>query len=209
MSDFDPESCFVFTSSRHRLVPREPSEYVVWSDSIIKIHASESAEEPRRILGSARWCTVCLSSASEDEENLRDVVDAHGDDLINALGTIFDFKTGDFLSDPVSFLTWGDVIYFEGIRVKRGAPARFVAGELIDHVLRSHGGSAAGALFAFGAEDGDYLRDAFKDRGFNVVKREHEVEYYAFDLGARRPPLPPLPEDAKRVRPLGREPGGG
>jgi len=198
-SDFDPESCYVFTKAGQLpLVPREPDDYIVWYQSELRALDSDDLEaEPKRLVGKAEWAIVKCSSAANDDEPLLDVFDAESQDMLAVYEVIIDPADGSFRP----FEGWGDLLYFQGIDVEPEFDARDVCREFIDHVLR-FSGSCCGAVFIFGVHDHPELRAAFVDRGFEKFQQVADMEFYILDLALKTPPLPPLARDRANVREL-------
>jgi hypothetical protein len=198
MEPFDPADFFVVTSTRLRLVPREPDDYVVPYESNIRGYAAPEDDEPTVQVGSARWLAMRLSAVADDEEDPLDVADAHSADLLAVYEALNLGGEGES-----AFELWGDLIYVESINVEPGHDVRRMAAELIDHILRFHGAGSAGAAFVFGKSDPPEVRDAFVDRGFERLTKRRDVafELYVHDSARKRPPLPPI-EGSHKVRRL-------
>ncbi len=200
-SEFDPESCYVFTRARTLpLLPRNPDDYIVWHDSELRAPDGDDKpdeEEPRQLVAKATWALVKCSSAVNDEEPLFDVFDADSQEMLSVYETIIDSDDGSFRA----FEGWGDLLYFQGIEVQPAFDTREVSREFIDHVLR-YSGSCCGAVFIFGVHDRPELRDAFVDRGFAKFQQLDDMEFYTLDLALKIPPLPPLARDRAEVREL-------
>jgi hypothetical protein len=79
-SEFDPESCYVFTRARPLpLLPRNPDDYIVWHESELRAPGGDDEpdeEEPKHLVAKAMWALVKCGSALNDEEPLFDVFDA-------------------------------------------------------------------------------------------------------------------------------------
>jgi hypothetical protein len=205
MKPFVPELCEVFTSTRVHLVPRESDEYIVWYRSALRTDdPDEDSDEPEIPVAKAEWAIIGFEPATNDEQDLFFICDAHSQELCDVYETLVDPETEEFRY----FESWGNVVYFQRIEVEPDYDVQRVAGELIDHILRFHGWGC-GAAFIFGVNDPPEVRDAFKQRGFSAVKGVRGMEFFVLDLVRVRPPLPPAEEALPNVKRLApRHPAG-
>jgi hypothetical protein len=196
MNSFDPELASVFTSSRVPLLPRTEDYYVAWHESELRTYEAEEDDDPTLVVARARWAVLNFDAAANDDQDMFWECDAHSQDLCTVYETIVDPKSGQF----VCFEGWGNVLYFDTVEIKRGFDTRDIAREFIEHLLQQHPG--CGAVFLFGERDSPKVRDAFKDRGFEALRKRGKADFLVLDLSHRRPPLPPLARDAVNVKRL-------
>ncbi|HZZ84766.1 MAG TPA: hypothetical protein VFE30_09530 [Anaeromyxobacteraceae bacterium] len=210
MKAFDPESGFVRTTTRTPLRPHDPNDYIVRFESELRRYVADDEGnvgevadddgDPSVRVATVEWAVLNFDAAVNDGQSLFDVVDAESSEMVWVYETIRRPSAPEDDEDLV-FEMWGNVLYFRDFDVTAEYDPREVARSVIDHVLRFHG-PAAGAVFIFGVHDSRPVRDAFKDCGFEVVRKIDDMEFLTLDLAMRRPP----PADRTNVHPIRRRP---
>jgi hypothetical protein len=200
---FEPEDYVVIVESQALSLRPELEDLVRSSTAFLVLRpefedgeASLPKASAKKAIASMHWQRLDIALGRQlGLHPMYDLADAHSQDLMHVAELMMD-EDGEFLVDLDLSGFGEDLLYIDRIEVDEAFDVVEVGSELLEHVLRFHGGGCGAAVYYRDLVHSLGTSRLLLERGFRHLK---EKGLFVIDLGLKRPRLGDEPVDQSDV----------